>query len=103
MFDREDLRRMSPQERPELRRALAELDSQDPLAGRGSYRRRAILLVVIIVCCLGLAAWTGLLAATLPRYYRAGGWRGAWVGFDVALLCAFAVTGWASVARAGRS
>ncbi len=99
MCDREDLRRMSPQERLELRRALAELDDLDRPPERGGARRRGILLIVIIACCLGLAAWTGLLAATLPRYYRSGGWRGAWVGFDIALLCAFAVTGWASWRR----
>jgi len=35
----------------------------------------------------------------LPRYYRAGGWRGAWVGFDFAELVAFAATGWAAWRR----
>jgi hypothetical protein len=99
MIDQEDLRRMSPQERLELRRALAELDHMDRPPDGGSDRRRAILLIVIIACCIGLAAWTGLLAVSLPRYYRAGGWRGAWVGFDIALLCAFVVTGWASWRR----
>ncbi len=69
------------------------------MAVRTADRRRAILLGVIIICCIGLAAWTGLLAATLPRYYRSGGWRGAWVGFDLALLAAFAATGWASWRR----
>lgn len=99
MFDEEELRRMSPQERLELRRALAALDTPELPAGRSGDRRRAILLGLIIVCCVGLAAWTGVLATTLPRYYRAGGWRGAWVGFDIALLAAFAATGWASFRR----
>ncbi len=98
MFDVEELSRMTPQERLRLRHALAELDNQDPFA-RSRDNRRRILLAVIIVCCIGLAAWTGLLATTLPRYYRAGGWRGAWVGFDVALLAAFAATGWAAWRR----
>ena len=31
---------------------------------------------------------------TLPSRYSAGGWRGAWVGFDVALLLAFASVAW---------
>ena len=52
--------------------------------------------MIIVACCVGLAIWTGVLAATLPRYYRSGGWRGAWVGFDIALLVALAVTGWAA-------
>jgi hypothetical protein len=99
MFDEEDLRRMSPQERQGLRQALAELDAPDPAARKASNRRRAIVLVAVIICCVVLAAWTGLLAATLPRYYHTGGWRGAWVGFDIGLLAAFAATGWAAWRR----
>jgi hypothetical protein len=94
----EDLRGMSSQERLSLMRALAALDSP----GRGSpasERRRAIALAVIITCCIALAAWTAVLVLTLPRYYRSGGWRGAWVGFDFALLVAFAATGWAAWRR----
>jgi hypothetical protein len=98
LIDEEDLRRMTSHERLKLRRALAAFDTED-LAGRAGDRRRAIILSVIVVCCIALAAWTGVLAATLPRYYRAGGWRGAWVGFDLALLAAFAATGWASWRR----
>jgi hypothetical protein len=99
VFDDEDLRRMSPQERMRLRRALAAMDTQDLAAARAGERRRALVLIVIIICCVCLAAWTGLLAATLPRFYRAGGWRGAWVGFDIAELMAFAAVGWASWRR----
>jgi hypothetical protein len=98
LLGEEELRRMTPQERLRLRRALAAIDAQE-LAGKARDRRRAILLGVIIACCIALAVWTGLLAATLPKYYRAGGWRGAWVGFDLALLAAFAATGWASWRR----
>ena len=99
MVDYEDLRRMSPQQRLRLRQMLAELDAPDPAAGTASQRRRTIVLVLVIVCCLALAAWIGVLAATLPRYYRAGDWRGAWVGFDIVLLATFAVTGWAAWRR----
>jgi hypothetical protein len=99
MFDEAELRRMSPQDRTDLRRMLAAIDGMDQPSSRRGERRRAIFLIAIVVCCLGLAAWTGLLAATLPRYYRAGGWRGAWVGFDLALLAAFAAAGWASWRR----
>jgi hypothetical protein len=42
----------------------------------------------IVMCCVVLAAWIAVLALTLPRYYRSGGWRGAWLGFDGALLVA---------------
>jgi len=93
MFDEEELRRMSPQERLRLRQVLAGLDAQDSTLRRSGDRRRRIILAIIILCCVGLAAYTGVLAATLPRYYRTGGWRGAWVGFDLALLAAFAATG----------
>ncbi len=106
MFEIEELRRMSPQDRYALQQALAELDGPGPAAAvaaasvvtsmAGRERRRVIVLAAIIVCCVVLAAWTGLLAVTLPRYYRAGGWRGAWVGFDIALLITFAATGWAA-------
>ena len=89
MFDADELHRMSAQERQRLRQALAELDAPDPAVRKAGDRRRAVLL----------AAWTGLLAATLPRYYRAGGWRGAWVGFDIGLLLAFAATGWSAWRR----
>jgi len=99
MFDYEDVRRMTPQERLRLRQVLAEFDAPDPAGRRASQRRRTILLTLVIVCCVVLAAWIGLLAATLPRYYRAGDWRGAWVGFDIALLLTFAATGWAAWRR----
>ena len=99
MVDEEELRRMSPQERLELRQALAALDDQDARASKAVDRRRKIIVAAIIICSLALAAWIGVLASTLPRYYRAGDWRGAWVGFDLAELAAFAVTGWAAWRR----
>jgi hypothetical protein len=99
VFDLDDLRHMSPQERQELRQALAVLDEHDPRAEVASARRRRILLIAVVICCVALAAWIGILAVTLPRYYTAGGWRGAWVGFDIAELLAFAATGWAAWCR----
>ncbi len=98
MLDHEELHRMSPQERLRLRQALAALDESDPLS-RGGERRRKLFLAGVVICCVILAVWIGVLAATLPRYYRAGSWRGAWVGFDIALLAAFATTGWAAWRR----
>jgi hypothetical protein len=99
MFDEEQLRSMSAEERQQLMCALAALDPPRLPPARQGERRRRIALIVIVVCCVVLAAWIGLLAATLPRYYRTGGWRGAWVGFDIALLAAFVATGWASWRR----
>jgi hypothetical protein len=99
MLDEQELRSMSPQERLRLRQKLAALDERDLPAGEAGERRRKILLAAIVVCCIALAIWIGVIAVTLPRYYRAGGWRGAWVGFDIAELGAFMVTGWAAWKR----
>jgi hypothetical protein len=90
---------MSPQERLSLRQTLASLDERDVAATEAGERRRKILLAAIIVCCVVLAIWIGVIAVTLPRYYRAGGWRGAWVGFDIAELGAFVATGLAAWKR----
>ena len=95
MFDEAELRRMSPKERARLMRALAVLD-MPRLATAGNPRRRRLFLIGTIVCCVALAAWIGVLVVTLPRFYRAGDWRGAWVGFDLAELLAFAATAWAA-------
>jgi hypothetical protein len=107
----DELRQMSLDERAELACALAALDGsprEDPGPGAleqpgprtesdlpGNPRSRAFALIAIIGCCLALAAWIGVLAVTLPRNYRSGGWRGAWVGFDLGLLVTFAATAWA--------
>lgn len=99
MFEEEQLRQLSPQQRRELICALTAMDAPGGVPESAGERRRRIALVVIIGCCFVLAAWTGLLAATLPRYYRTGDWRGAWVGFDLALLIAFLATAWASWRR----
>ena len=99
MISLDELRQLSPGERAELSRALATLDDPAPPAEAnlpGGPRRRAIVLAAIVGCCVVLAAWTAVLALTLPRYYRAGDWRGAWVGFDIGLLVTFAVTAWAA-------
>ena len=58
-----------------------------------------LLLILIIAGCVLLAAWIGYLAVSLPAFYRAGSWRGAWVGFDLAELVVFATTGWAAWKR----
>ena len=95
MFDEAELKRMSPRERARLMQALAVLD-MPRLSNAGSPKRRRYFLLGTVVCCVCLAAWIGVLAVTLPRFYRAGDWRGAWVGFDLAELIAFAATAWAA-------
>jgi hypothetical protein len=58
-------------------------------------RERRLALLVAAGCCVALAGWIVLLAATLPHHFDAHHWRALWVNFDVFLLAAFAVTAWA--------
>jgi hypothetical protein len=99
VFDEVQLGAISSGELAALRRQLAALGTGRQRRAAARDRRRAVVLAAIIVCCVVLAAWTGLLAVSLPHYYRAGGWRGAWVGFDIVLLAAFGATGWAAWRR----
>jgi hypothetical protein len=99
VFDEERLRELSQAERMELMRALATLERSEIIYDPAARRRRAMVLTTVIVCCVVLAAWIGVLAVTLPPTYRTGAWRGAWVGFDLALLGAFGATGWAAWRR----
>jgi hypothetical protein len=95
VFDEAELRRMTAKERAKLMRVLAAMEMPRLVPG-GSHRRRRWFLLATIGCCVVLAAWIGVLAVTLPRFYRSGDWRGAWVGFDLAELIAFAATAWAA-------
>jgi len=94
MLDEAELRLMSPEQRARLARTLACLDTPRLLDDPKAKRRRKLALTLAIGCCIFLAAWIGVLAVTLPSRYSSGGWRGAWVGFDVALLLAFASVAW---------
>jgi len=47
-------------------------------------------------CCVLLAGWTVVLAATLPHHCDIHHWRAVWVGFDVLLTASFAWTAWAA-------
>jgi hypothetical protein len=58
-------------------------------------RERRLALLVSAACCVILAGWIVVLAATLPRHFDAHHWRAVWVNFDVFLFAAFAVTAWA--------
>lgn len=105
MIDKAELRRLSPAERHELARALAELDRApvmnpeymaDPYLTDPVLRReRRLALFVSAGCCVVLAGWIVLLAATLPHRFNAYHWRAVWVNFDVLLLAAFAAAAWA--------
>jgi hypothetical protein len=90
-----DLRQMSPGERRELARSLAVIDSPQALLGIYLARRRRFGALISIAACAVLAFWIIVLLLTLHRSFHAQHWKGAWVGFDLILLLAFAATGWA--------
>ena len=104
---------MSQDERRRLARVLAELDGagddgpEDPdtlanpylanpyLADPKLRRQRQLALLVSAACCVILAGWIVVLAATLPHRFDAHHWRAVWVNFDVFLFAAFTATAWA--------
>jgi hypothetical protein len=92
------LQTLSEDDRRQLLRQLVDTEQHRPVKPGTSWKWD-LLLVVIIGGCILLAAWIGYLAVSLPAFYRAGSWRGAWVGFDIAELLMFAVTGWAAWKR----
>jgi hypothetical protein len=105
VIDKAELHQMSQAERRELAGLLAELDEPDPGVPRrraSSFqldpllsRERRLALLVAAGCCVVLAGWIVILAATLPHRFDAHHWRAVWVNFDVFLLAAFAATAWA--------
>jgi hypothetical protein len=88
------LRDMSPSERKELAHVLAQLDYPHPLLELNWHRGRKLGVLLSMVSCIVLAGWIIVLTLTLHRQYTATHWRFAWVGFDIVLLAAFALTGW---------
>jgi hypothetical protein len=86
---------MSPGERRELARSLAGIGYPQPLFGIYLTRSRRLGVLVSIAACAVLAAWIIVLSLTLDRSFHAQHWKGAWLGFDLILLAAFAATGWA--------
>jgi hypothetical protein len=99
VLDESDLQRMTPEERAELARALASLNARSLIPTPLSQHRRRALIAACLAGVLLLSVWIAVLEVTLPRDYRAGGWRAAWVGFDIALLLVFAATAWAAWRR----
>jgi hypothetical protein len=96
VIDEDDLRQMSREERRNLARLLASIDEPHVLRDHRAIWRRRFALLLSMGSCVVLAAWIAVLMLTLPKHYTAGHWRGAWVGFDFALLLAFAATAWAA-------
>ena len=51
---------------------------------------RRLVLVFAGTAAVSLLPWTVYLALSLPDRFNTEGWRLAWVGFDVGLVCLFA-------------
>ena len=88
---RDDVGGWSAQQRAAVARLLAESIDHSPATMR-SPGRRELVLAVGGVGALSLLPWLVFLSATLPATSAGGAWRIAWVGFDVALVAAFAAT-----------
>jgi hypothetical protein len=58
--------------------------------------QRRVALLVLAGCCVILAGWIVVLAATLPHRFDVHHWRGVWVGFDIFLLAALVLVAWAA-------
>jgi len=88
---REEVRGWSAEQRATVARLLADSGDHAPQTLRSPGRRRLVLAVggggVLV-----LLPWLVFLSATLPATSDGGAWRIAWVGFDVALVAAFAAT-----------
>lgn len=88
---RDEVGRWSDQQRATVARLLAESMEPSPATMRSPVRRKLVLAVGGIGIVV-LLPWLAFLSATLPATSAGGAWRVAWVGFDVALVAAFAAT-----------
>jgi hypothetical protein len=87
---------LTMRERRELARRLLGLAPVIVLPERDARRRRRTLLI-LTASCVVLVPWVIFLALSLPRHYETANWRATWVGFDIVLILALALTaylGW---------
>ncbi|WP_327004030.1 hypothetical protein OHA72_54780 [Dactylosporangium sp. NBC_01737] len=90
---------MSPSERADLARRLARLAPAPIASQTAAEHARRRFVVVVATASLLMIPWVAALAWTLPPRYLAGHWRATWVGFDLVLAAALALTAWAAVRR----
>ncbi|HEX3332876.1 MAG TPA: hypothetical protein VHS57_00940 [Acidimicrobiales bacterium] len=95
----EQIAAMTSEERARLSHRLAAFNTELVRDTETTRRRRRRTIDLLVVICIGLIPWIVILGVTLPRRYVASHWALAWVGFDVALLSALAVTAWAAWRR----
>ncbi|MET7395792.1 hypothetical protein ABZS66_20090 [Dactylosporangium sp. NPDC005572] len=97
MISDRQLDELGPAERADLARRLAGL--APPVRTLAQERARLRFVVVSAVASAVMIPWIAILAATLPPRYLAGHWRATWIGFDVVLGAALALTAWAALRR----
>ncbi|TCJ30633.1 hypothetical protein [Nocardioides jejuensis] len=92
----EDVVALTESERRTLARWINLIDHP---AQEKRARMRRLGVLVAIGGAVSLGPWIGLLIATLPSQHHTSAWAVAWIGFDVALTGAMAVTGWLGFRR----
>lgn len=90
---------MTEEERVTLSHRLVAFNPDLVRDTDASRRRRRRTIDLLLIACLGLIPWTVFLGLTLPHRYVVHHWKVAWVGYDVALICALAITAWAAWRR----
>ncbi|WP_238013577.1 hypothetical protein KZZ52_38585 [Dactylosporangium sp. AC04546] len=97
MISDRQLDELGPAARADLARRLAAFPP--PVRTLAQERARLRFIVVAAIASVVMIPWIAILAATLPPRYLAGHWRVTWVGFDLVLGAALAVTAWAALRR----
>ncbi len=90
---RNDVVGWTPAERAQVARWLDELVPR-PFPGSRPLGRRRLVIVVTGVGAALLLPWIAYLSVSLPPTHSVRAWNILWVGFDVALACCLALTGW---------
>jgi hypothetical protein len=90
---------MTKEERETLSHRLAAFNESLVRDTDITRKRRRRIIDLLVIVCLGLIPWIVFLGLTLPHRYITNHWEVAWVGYDVALLCALAITAWAAWRR----
>lgn len=94
MLSRSELETWSHEDRAALMRLLVELEAppEEPTAEQ---RRLGLAVRTLVTAgAVLLVPWTVYLALSLPRRTVTSTWRGAWIGFDIALAIVLSLTAW---------
>lgn len=94
MWSRTELEQWSHEDRAALMRVLIELEAppEEPTAEQ---RRLGLAVRTLVTAgAVLLVPWTIYLAVSLPHRTVTSQWRGAWIGFDIALAIVLSFTAW---------